>query len=66
MSPFVYPSVLTDEQKAERRRQRQQEERLETARSIGRALGALTILVVLGAGLLYLAVRVVRLAWGGP
>ena len=64
MSLFVYPPHFTDEQKAERRRLREQEERAEVVKAGLRLAGAIAALIVVGCGLLYLAVRVARLAWG--
>lgn len=69
MSVFVYPPVLTDEEKAERRRLVEQARRIAAAKAglliVGVIAGLLAIVAV-GCGLLYLAVLVVRFAWGGP
>jgi len=62
VSHFVYPPRLTDEQKAERRRLAEQARRIAAAKIVGAVAG----LLAAGCGLLYLAVLVVRLAWGGP
>ena len=64
MSPFVYPPVLTDEEKAERRRLAEQRERIELVKAILVIVGVTAAVIAVGCGLLYLAVLVVRLAWG--
>ena len=65
MSLFVYPPVLTDEQKAERRRLAEQARRIAAIKT-GLLISSVVLgLLVVGAGGLYLAVRLVRLAWGG-
>lgn len=66
MSLFVYPPHLTDEQKAERRRLRDDARRIATAKAGLLIVGVIAGLLAVGCGLLYLAVLVVRLAWGGP
>ena len=66
MSLFVYPRGLTDEQKAERRRLALLRERIELVKAILTIVGVLAGLLAAGCSLLYLAVLVVRLAWGGP
>ena len=66
MSLFVYPPHLTDEQKAERRRLALLRERIELVKAILTIVGVIAGLLAAGCGLLYLAVLVVRLAWGGP
>ncbi len=66
MSPFVYPPHLTDEQKAERRRLALLRERIALVKAILTIVGVIAGLLAVGCGLLYLAVLVVRLAWGGP
>ena len=64
MSLFVYPPVLTDEQKAERRRLAEQARRIAAIKT-GLLISSVVLgLLVVGAGGLYLAVRLVRLAWG--
>ena len=64
MSVFVYPPVLTDEEKAERRRLAEQRERIELVKAILVIVGVTAAVIAVGCGLLYLAVLVVRLAWG--
>ena len=66
MSLFVYPRGLTDEQKAERRRLALLRERIELVKAILTIVGVLAGLLAVGCAVLYLAVLVVRLAWGGP
>lgn len=66
MSVFVYPPLLTDEERAERRRLAEQRKRIELAKAILTIVGVLAGLLAAGCALLYLAVLVVRLAWGGP
>ena len=66
MSLFVYPPHLTDEQKAERRRLAQQARPFAVAKAGLLIVGVIAGLLADGCGLLYLAVLVVRLAWGGP
>jgi Mg2+/citrate symporter len=65
VSPFVYPRGLTDEQKAERRRLAEQARRIAAVKAFLLGAGVLVGIVAAGAGLLYLAVLVVRRAWGG-
>lgn len=64
--PFVWPPVLTDEERAERRRLAEQRARMLRIKTTAWVIAF--VILVLGAisGLLYLAVLVVRLAWGGP
>lgn len=64
MTPFVWPPVLTDEEKAERRRLAEQRERIELVKAILVIVGVTAAVIAVGCGLLYLAVLVVRLAWG--
>lgn len=64
MSVFVYPPVLTDEEKAERRRLAEQARRIAAVKAFLLGAGVLLAIVAAGCGLLYLAVLVVRLAWG--
>ena len=64
MSLFVYPPVLTDEQKAERRRLAEQARRIAAVKTGLLISGVVVALLAAGAGGLYLAVRLVRLAWG--
>ncbi len=64
MSPFVYPPRLTDEQKVERRRLAGQARRIVAVKAFLLGAGVLLAIVAAGCGLLYLAVLVVRLAWG--
>lgn len=64
MSLFVYPPVLTAEQKAERRRLAEQARRIAAVKTGLLISGVALGLLVVGAGGLYLAVRLVRLAWG--
>ena len=55
----------TDEQKAERRRLAEQARRIAAVKT-GLLISSVVLgLLVVGAGGLYLAVRLVRLAWGG-
>ncbi len=62
--PFVWPPVLTDEERAERRRLAEQRARMLRIKTTAWVIAF--VILVLGAisGLLYLAVLVVRLAWG--
>ena len=62
--PFVWPPVLTDEERAERRRLAEQRERIALVKAILTIVGVIAALLAAGCGLLYLAVLVVRLAWG--
>ena len=64
MSLFVYPPHFTDEQKAERRRLAGQARRIAAVKAFLLGAGVLLAIVAAGCGLLYLAVLVVRLAWG--
>lgn len=64
MSLFVYPPVLTDEQKAERRRLAEQARRIAAVKTGLLISGVVVALLAAGAGGLYSAVRLVRLAWG--
>ena len=64
--PFIWPPDLTPEQKAERRRLAEQARRIATAKAGLLIVGVIAGLLAVGCGLLYLAVLVVRLAWGGP
>ncbi len=64
MSLYVYPPFLTDEQKAERRRLAEQARRIAAVKTGLLISGVVLGLLAAGAGALYLAVRLVRLAWG--
>ena len=64
MSLFVYPPHLTDEQKAERRRLALLRERIELVKAILTIVGVLAGLLAVGCAVLYLAVLVIRAAWG--
>lgn len=62
--PFVWPPLLTAEELAERRRIAEQRKRIELVKAILTIVGVIAALLAVGCGLLYLAVLVVRLAWG--
>jgi hypothetical protein len=57
---------LTDEERAERKRLAEQRERIALVKAILTIVGVLAGLLAVGCAVLYLAVLVVRLAWGGP
>lgn len=64
MSLFVYPPHLTDEQKAERRRLAEQARRIAAVKTGLLIFGVIAGMLAAGCGLLYLAVLVIRAAWG--
>jgi len=59
--PYIWPD---DKDRAERRRLREQEERIVKVKTALLIAGVVLGLLAAGACLLYLAVRLVRLAWG--